>query len=102
MAGPEKAEPETDDREDSTEVLEPPAVGHQMAQTTPPTARQLEDELGLGRPDQASLEAHDWSVDRVLGLLTSLPSVHGAGPWSEVGGREPCSEPAVPPPPERR
>ena len=84
LAGPEKAAPETDDREDSTEVLEPPAVGHQMAEAPPPTARQLEIELDAKATQiKRACEAHDWPVDRALGLLTKLPSVHGVGRWSQ-------------------
>ena len=55
-----------------------------MAQATPPTARQLEDELAAKATQiRRACEAHDWPVDSALGLLTSLPSVPGHKTWSQ-------------------
>ena len=32
---------------------------------------------------KTACEAHDdWPVDRTLGLVTSLPTIHGRKPWS--------------------
>ena len=55
-----------------------------MAEAPPPTARQLEIELDAKATQiKRACEAHDWPVDRALGLLTKLPSVHGVGRWSQ-------------------